>query len=195
MFPVCSLVEMTSFRGRRSSLSALLLSRSTLACSVRVQTREAEMKFELAMVLVVALGLSLTACSGADEAATADSTIQGVSESEKPAVAEVAAPGELAAEAVSDPVPVEPVAPKSGLQFELVGLENGGTIPDSMAFCIPAAEGHVTFGANTSPEMKWSQVPEGTKSFALVCHDSEAPTVGDDVNKEGKTIPKDLAPC
>ena len=150
------------------------------------------MKLELAMVLVAAMGLSLVACSGSDGAVSGDAASKDISETEKEAVADATVPGNVAAEAASDPVPVEPAAPKSGLQFELVGFENGATIPDSMAFCIPAAEGHVTFGANTSPEMKWSQVPEGTKSFALVSHDSEAPTVGDDVNKEGKTIPKDL---
>jgi Raf kinase inhibitor-like YbhB/YbcL family protein len=89
-------------------------------------------------------------------------------------------------------VPVEPAPPKEGLQLVVPGFDNGGTIPDSMAFCVPAAEGHVGLGPNNSPELKWSQVPEGTKSFVVICHDSEAPTVDDDVNKEGKTVSRDL---
>ena len=32
----------------------------------------------------------------------------------------------------------------------------------------------------------------GTKSFAIVCHDPDVPSKGDDVNQEGRAVPKSL---
>jgi len=152
------------------------------------------MKLKLSITLAAMLGLLLGACSGSEEATSGVETKDAPAGSEASGDATIQETGEPEAEAEADaaPVPVEPAVAKDALQFEVVGFENGGTIPDSMAFCVPAATGNVTFGSNTNPELKWSQVPEGTKSFAIVCHDSEVPTVGDDVNKEGKSIPKDL---
>ena len=72
------------------------------------------------------------------------------------------------------------------------GWENGVAIPERFAFCQPAQEGHVTLGANRSPGIAWSEAPAGTASFAIICHDPDVPSVGDDVNQEGRTIPADL---
>ncbi len=70
---------------------------------------------------------------------------------------------------------------------------DGAPIPGEFAFCIPADEGHVALSSNRSPQLAWSDVPEGTKSFALICHDPDAPNKGDDVNQEGRTVPASLA--
>ncbi len=69
---------------------------------------------------------------------------------------------------------------------------DGGPIPGRYAFGIPAEQGHVAFGPNVSPHLAWSEVPAGTRSFALICHDPDVPSVGDDVNKEGRVVPASL---
>ena len=69
---------------------------------------------------------------------------------------------------------------------------DGERIPGDFAFCIPHADHHVCLGKNLNPHLAWSDIPAGTKSFAIICHDPDVPSVGDDVNQEGKTIPASL---
>jgi Raf kinase inhibitor-like YbhB/YbcL family protein len=45
------------------------------------------------------------------------------------------------------------------------GIQNGGTIPDK----------YTCQGENVNPELEWTDVPEGTKSFALIVDDPDAP--------------------
>jgi Raf kinase inhibitor-like YbhB/YbcL family protein len=50
----------------------------------------------------------------------------------------------------------------------------------------------MALSSNRSPALAWSDVPEGTKSFVLLCHDPEVPTEATDVNKEDRRVPFEL---
>jgi hypothetical protein len=65
-------------------------------------------------------------------------------------------------------------------------------IPQEFAFARPDPADHIALAPNRNPELSWSNVPEGCKTFALVCVDPDAPTVPDNVNKEGLAVPADL---
>jgi Raf kinase inhibitor-like YbhB/YbcL family protein len=52
--------------------------------------------------------------------------------------------------------------------------------------------GNIGFSANINPHLAWSELPAGTKSLALVCHDFDVPSKGDDVNQSDREIPSDL---
>lgn len=45
-------------------------------------------------------------------------------------------------------------------------ITDGGVLPDAQ----------VQAKGNTSPHLKWSGAPEGTKSYAVTCYDPDAPT-------------------
>jgi Raf kinase inhibitor-like YbhB/YbcL family protein len=72
-------------------------------------------------------------------------------------------------------------------------FRDGDAIPGRCAFAVIDPNSHVRLSDNRNPELSWSGAPAGTKSFALLCIDSDAPTVGDDVNKEGRSVNKALA--
>lgn len=65
---------------------------------------------------------------------------------------------------------------------------DGAPIPGELAFCIPAATDHVCLGGNRSPQLSWSELPAGARSFVITCHDPDVPSVGDDVNQEGRQV-------
>jgi Raf kinase inhibitor-like YbhB/YbcL family protein len=77
--------------------------------------------------------------------------------------------------------------------IEVPGFPEGGPIPGTFAFCIPAETGHVAMAPNRNPLIRWAGAPEGTRSYVVLCVDSDAPTVPDTVNQEGMTVPAILA--
>jgi len=71
-------------------------------------------------------------------------------------------------------------------------FEDGAEMPERLAFGKPHATQHVELSDNLSPHLAWSDLPEGTRSLVVVCVDPDAPSVGDAVNREGLTVPRDL---
>jgi Raf kinase inhibitor-like YbhB/YbcL family protein len=69
---------------------------------------------------------------------------------------------------------------------------NGDRIPTRYAAGKPDGAGGATFSDNLNPHLAWSEVPAGTQSMVLICHDFDVPSRGDDVNQAGREIPADL---
>jgi len=57
------------------------------------------------------------------------------------------------------------------LRVSSTTFAEGQTLPSSVVF-----DGMGCTGGNRSPQLAWSNVPEGTQSFAIICHDPDAPT-------------------
>jgi len=60
-----------------------------------------------------------------------------------------------------------------GFKLESPDIKPNGTVADEQVF-----NGFGCAGKNTSPALRWSGAPKGTKSFALLVHDPDAPTGG-----------------
>ena len=71
-------------------------------------------------------------------------------------------------------------------------FSDGERIPTELAFCAPDPKAHVTLAANRNPHLGWFDLPMGTQSLALICHDPDVPWQPDDVNQEGRTTPASL---
>mgnify|MGYP000510071231 CR=1 FL=1 len=78
------------------------------------------------------------------------------------------------------------------LNVTINGWQDGDEIPGKFAFGVKDAENHVALSDNLNPEISWDNAPDGTQSFAIICHDPDVPSAGDDVNQMGKTVPSNL---
>ena len=66
-----------------------------------------------------------------------------------------------------------------------------GVIPERNAFARIDPQTHVALAGNRNPHLSWDEVPEGVRSFAVVCMDADVPTQPEDINQEGREIPAD----
>lgn len=84
--------------------------------------------------------------------------------------------------------------PQGRIPMQLISqsFQDGQRIPGEFAFAVPDAASHVALSSNRNPHLAWSDVPDGTRSFVLVCHDPDVPSKGDDVNQEGREVPFSL---
>ncbi len=78
------------------------------------------------------------------------------------------------------------------MRLSSASFADGGAIPAKHAFCAPDPKSHVTLSQNRNPQLSWSEAPAGTKSFAVICHDPDVPSKGDDVNQEGRSVSASL---
>ena len=69
---------------------------------------------------------------------------------------------------------------------------NGDRIPSRYAAGRMSADGSVTFSENLNPHLAWSELPPGTQSLVLICHDFDVPSRADDVNQPDREVPADL---
>jgi Raf kinase inhibitor-like YbhB/YbcL family protein len=78
------------------------------------------------------------------------------------------------------------------MQLTSKSFKDGAPIPGEFAFCVIDPKTHVSLSANRNPHLAWSDAPAATRSFALICHDPDVPSRGDDVNQEGREVPASL---
>ena len=65
-------------------------------------------------------------------------------------------------------------------------------IPPEYAFGKIDTRTHVSLSENLNPDFAWNDLPVGTMSFVLLCHDPDVPSKGDEVNQEGRIVPATL---
>lgn len=78
------------------------------------------------------------------------------------------------------------------MQLSSDSFTEGSRIPGEFAFCVPEPTSHITLSSNRNPHLAWTGAPAGTRSYAVICHDPDVPSKGDDVNQEGRTVPASL---
>lgn len=78
------------------------------------------------------------------------------------------------------------------MQFTSSALQSQKPIAAAYAFGIPDPAQHVALGDNLNPPFAWQDLPPGTRSLVLICHDPDVPTRADDVNQEDRQVPADL---
>ena len=71
------------------------------------------------------------------------------------------------------------------MKFWSSAIENNGKIDTRYAAGTADMDG---FAPNLNPPFAWDDVPQGTKSFALICHDPDAPTDRKNLDANGEIL-------
>ncbi|ALM84941.1 YbhB/YbcL family Raf kinase inhibitor-like protein [Bordetella sp. N] len=78
------------------------------------------------------------------------------------------------------------------MKLASLSFSDNEALSERYAFGRIDAQTKIALADNCNPQFSWDDVPEGTRSFALVCHDPDVPSKPDDVNQEGRLVPADL---
>jgi len=78
------------------------------------------------------------------------------------------------------------------MQLRSDSFNDGDYLPTQYAFGRRSPAGQIDLSENRNPHLAWSDLPQGTKSIAILCIDSDVPTRPDDVNQVGRVVPADL---
>ena len=78
------------------------------------------------------------------------------------------------------------------MKLTSTSFADNGRISEEYAFCVPDPGSRINLGKNRNPQLAWTELPMGTRSLVLICHDPDVPCVPDDVNQEGRTISASL---
>jgi Raf kinase inhibitor-like YbhB/YbcL family protein len=65
------------------------------------------------------------------------------------------------------------------MQLTSISFSDNMPIPGEFAFAVIDPNSHVALSSNRNPQLAWSDVPAGTQSFVLICHDPDVPSWGD----------------
>src|SRR3546814_6685704 len=60
---------------------------------------------------------------------------------------------------------------RHAMRIHSSSFDSNGTIPSEFELGAPGG-----FGGNRNPQLAWADAPTGTRSFALLCIDADAPT-------------------
>lgn len=71
-------------------------------------------------------------------------------------------------------------------------IQHNQAIDPRFAFGKMDKQSNIALSSNINPHFSWTDAPEGTKSFVMVCVDTDVPSKPDDVNQLDREVPADL---
>lgn len=78
------------------------------------------------------------------------------------------------------------------MKLESQSIKDGEYISGKYAFAVPDDTNHFALSSNINPQLVWSDVPEGTQSFVVICADPDVPSSPEDLNQADREVPASL---